>query len=80
MSHSKTPTLPWVLPLYEMMREHLLDTIAAPQQSPKISSAASMGLTKLDSYYFKAKFNQYNILATSTVSNVTTWLSCLDHH
>ncbi|KAK0455611.1 uncharacterized protein EV420DRAFT_1272158 [Desarmillaria tabescens] len=64
MSRSTTPTLPWVLPMYEMMRRHLSTTNDDLTQLPQIRTAALVGLMKLDKYYFKAKFNQYNVIAT----------------
>ncbi|SJL11861.1 uncharacterized protein ARMOST_15272 [Armillaria ostoyae] len=64
MSYSTTPTLPWVLPMYEKMKKHLVSTQNSDTQLPQIRTAASAALAKLDKYYFKAVFNQYNIIAT----------------
>lgn len=60
-----TPTLPWVLPMYEKMKKHLVSMQNSDTQLPQICTAASAALAKLDKYYFKAVFNQYNIITTS---------------
>ncbi|KAJ7307880.1 hypothetical protein DFH08DRAFT_636630, partial [Mycena albidolilacea] len=63
MSHSSTPTLPWVLPMYEGMRKHL----QASEENAKFGSlrtAAAAGLENLEFYYSKASDCQLNIIAT----------------
>ncbi|KAJ6449994.1 hypothetical protein C8R45DRAFT_849331, partial [Mycena sanguinolenta] len=65
MCRSRTPTLPWVLPMYEGMRKHLRNTTeAAPYTS--LRTAAEAALEKLESYYSKACNSQLNIVATCT--------------
>ncbi|KAF7372567.1 hypothetical protein MVEN_00119300 [Mycena venus] len=63
MSRSGTPTLPWVLPMYEGMLKHLRsaqDTL----KFPCLRTAAAAGLEKLKNYYSKACNCQLNIIAT----------------
>lgn len=65
MSRAKTPTLPWVLPMYE----HMLKKLAAHRDDTSLLSslrtAAAAGLEKLEVYYAKAKGCQFNVVATS---------------
>jgi hypothetical protein len=65
MSKSKTPTLPWVLPLYKQMFEHLEETRDDPTMLEPLRVAAVAGLTKLVTYYDKARKSQFNVIATS---------------
>ncbi|KAJ7865199.1 hypothetical protein B0H13DRAFT_1448789, partial [Mycena leptocephala] len=63
MSRSHTPTLPWVLPMYEGMLKHL----QSAQVNAKFSclrTAAAAGHEKLQTYYSKACDCQLNIIAT----------------
>ncbi|KAJ7759812.1 hypothetical protein DFH07DRAFT_682224, partial [Mycena maculata] len=63
MSHSSTPTLPWVLPMYKGMCKHL----QASEGNAKfgcLRMAAAAGLEKLEFYYSKASDSQLNIIAT----------------
>ncbi|KAJ7827733.1 hypothetical protein B0H13DRAFT_1917484 [Mycena leptocephala] len=63
MSRSRTPTLPWVLPMYEGMLKYL----QSAQVNTKFSclrTAAGAGLEKLQNYYLKACNCQLNIIAT----------------
>ncbi|KAH9939193.1 hypothetical protein B0H21DRAFT_698533, partial [Amylocystis lapponica] len=60
ISLSKTPTLPWVLPMYEHMKDALQKTIDSTQL-PEISNAAKAGLQKLMTYYTLALECQFNI-------------------
>jgi hypothetical protein len=65
MSRSKTPTLPWAIPMYQQMQESLeanLDDTALP---PRMHNAITAALVKLKHYYDMAKMNHFNILATS---------------
>lgn len=70
MSRSDTPTLPWVLPMYEYMRKHLrgYGTTSAAESNKLppalLTRAAESGLAKLDEYYWKARDCQYNVIAT----------------
>ncbi|CAK5283032.1 unnamed protein product [Mycena citricolor] len=64
MSKRSTPTLPWVLPMYDTMLTHLenaRDNISYPEV---LRVAAGAGLTKLNKYYPKAQANQFNVIAT----------------
>ncbi len=65
MSHSNTPTLPWVLPMYAYMEKHLKSLTEDPILLPSLREAATAGLLKLNQYYTKARNCQYNVLATS---------------
>jgi hypothetical protein len=66
MSRSSTPTLPWVLPMYEGMLKHLRAWIADETVLESVRMAATAGLTKLETYYVKARGCQFNVIATST--------------
>lgn len=65
MSHSKTPTLPWVLPMYAHMEKHLKALTEDQKLLPSLRGAAAAGLQKLDQYHIKARNCQYNVIATS---------------
>jgi len=60
---SSTPTLPWVLPMYEYMRRHL-QSYSTDLHNP-LRTTADAGLIKLNKYYFKARECQFNVIATS---------------
>ncbi|KAF8200510.1 hypothetical protein K438DRAFT_1758728 [Mycena galopus ATCC 62051] len=47
MSQSKTPTLPWVLPMYELMVNHLTKTSENTGIPSALRLAAAAGLGKL---------------------------------
>ncbi|KAF7362862.1 Dimer-Tnp-hAT domain-containing protein [Mycena venus] len=64
MSKSSTPTLPWVLPMYEKMLVHLWSTRADEKILQPLRVAASAGLEKLEMYYAKARACQFNIIVT----------------
>ncbi|KAJ6522341.1 hypothetical protein DFH09DRAFT_938405, partial [Mycena vulgaris] len=64
MSRSSTPTLPWVLPMYEMMLKHLRKWQADDNSLRSLRDAASAGLGKLEVYYSKARGCQLNVIAT----------------
>lgn len=66
MSRAKTPTLPWVLPMYEHMLKHLRGYVADTDQLPTLRYAAGEGLAKLEGYYQKARGCQFNVIATCT--------------
>ncbi|KAI1787148.1 hypothetical protein LXA43DRAFT_896683, partial [Ganoderma leucocontextum] len=69
MSRSCTPTLPYVLPMYEHMFKSL-DMYARDEKiSPDIRNAAAAGLRKLNEYYSLAKASQVTLLATSMSSH-----------
>ncbi|KAJ6474928.1 hypothetical protein C8R45DRAFT_790942, partial [Mycena sanguinolenta] len=63
MSRSRTPTLPWVLPMYEGMLKHLREA-QFEARFPSLRNAAAAGLEKLEQYYSKACDSQLNIVAT----------------
>lgn len=65
MSQAKTPTLPWVLPMYEHMLKHLKGHVEDQKQLATLRYAAGEGLTKLEGYYEKARGCQFNVIATS---------------
>ncbi|KAJ7676984.1 hypothetical protein DFH06DRAFT_976182 [Mycena polygramma] len=64
MSRSSTPTLPWVLPMYEGMLKHLRACKLDNSLSAKLRVAAEAGLEKLEEYYDKACQCQLNVIAT----------------
>lgn len=64
MSHSSVPTLPWVLPLYHMIRKELLEASENMDLPNSIREGALAAIVKLDKYFVKAKDNQYVKLAT----------------
>ncbi|OCH91584.1 hypothetical protein OBBRIDRAFT_728545 [Obba rivulosa] len=63
MSLSKTPTLPWVLPLYELMKT-ALETAIKTTSNEYLKNATLAGLVKLMTYYTKARGCQFNVIAT----------------
>ncbi|KAF7346859.1 Dimer-Tnp-hAT domain-containing protein [Mycena sanguinolenta] len=60
MSRSSTPTLPWVLPMYEKMLTHLRGYTT----HTSLGVATTAGLHKLETYYEKARGCQFNVIAT----------------
>jgi hypothetical protein len=64
MSRSKTPTLPWAIPMYQQMQESLHANLADSSLPPRMHRAVKKGLAKLGHYYGLAKFNHFNIIAT----------------
>lgn len=65
MSRSRTPTLPYVLPMYETMRKSLDDSARDASLEPLVRNAAAAGLEKLEVYYQYARSSHYVIIATS---------------
>lgn len=64
MSRSDTPTLPWVLPMYEHMRASL-DAVVRNELLPtNLREACAAALNKLEQYYGLARNNHNCILAT----------------
>ncbi|KAJ7440018.1 hypothetical protein FB451DRAFT_1191806 [Mycena latifolia] len=81
MSRSSTPTLPWVLPMYEMMLKHLRKSEADTKLSGSLRQAATAGLEKLETYYAKARGCQFNVIATLLHPSLgMTWFRRLDAH
>ncbi|KAJ7049547.1 hypothetical protein C8F01DRAFT_960568, partial [Mycena amicta] len=66
MSHSSTPTLPWVLPMFEEMLDHLNTCRDNPDLPYTLRTAATAGLGKLKQYYDLAQKSQFNTIATRT--------------
>jgi hypothetical protein len=64
MSKSKTPTLPWAIPMYQHMQESLRDNLADTSLPPRMHQSIKKGLAKLEHYYDLAKLNHFNIIAT----------------
>jgi hypothetical protein len=64
MSHGKTPTIPFVLPLYHKMEKHL-EAVANSRSSFTILNAVERGLEKLRKYSILAKKHHHNIIGTS---------------
>ena len=72
MSRSKTPTLPWAIPMYQQMQESLHTNLADSSLSPRMHRAIKKGLAKLGHYYDLAKLNHFNIIATSKCLHITS--------
>ncbi|KAJ7019085.1 hypothetical protein C8F04DRAFT_976168, partial [Mycena alexandri] len=66
MSRSRTPTLPWVLPMYEYMRKHLRNSKDDTSLPTAIRDATEAASEKLEEYYSKACGCQLNTIATRT--------------
>ncbi|KAF4618026.1 hypothetical protein D9613_012868 [Agrocybe pediades] len=65
MSVSKKPTLPFVLPLYEVLQAHLKKAVDDRLNLPlRIRQGAAAGLAKLTKYKAKAESNQYYRIGT----------------
>ena len=65
MSQSKIPTIPFILPLYHKMEQHLITVSASWDMSFKIQRAAKHGLEKLRKYTIPAKLHHSYIIRTS---------------
>ena len=64
MSHSKVPTIPFVLPLYHKMEKHLKVVSTSCEHSYKTQHAAEQGLAKLRKYAIPAKLRHSYIVGT----------------
>ncbi|TFY78260.1 hypothetical protein EWM64_g5750 [Hericium alpestre] len=64
MSKARTPTLPWVLPMYEYMRKYLDKQIKNNSLPLALCEAIAAGLEKLLHYYNLALECQYAVIAT----------------
>ncbi|KAF8257527.1 hypothetical protein EI94DRAFT_1629671 [Lactarius quietus] len=64
ISRSSMPTLPWVLPMYELMHEHLVTFMDDTEQPLAIHEAACTGHEKLMQYYKIARESMHVIVAT----------------
>jgi hypothetical protein len=64
MSRARTPTSPWVIPVYEHMNNHLSKAGADTNLLPSVRTAALAGLQKLMKYHPKATECPHLILAT----------------
>ncbi|KAF8632686.1 hypothetical protein AX15_001739 [Amanita polypyramis BW_CC] len=64
MSQSKIPTIPFILPLYHKMEQHLVTVSASWDMSFKIQHAAKHGLEKLRKYTIPAKLHHSYIIRT----------------
>ena len=62
------PTLPWVLPMYKLMREHLVTFMDNTEQLLAIHEAACAGHKKLMHYYKIARESMHVIVATGALS------------
>ncbi|KAJ7453226.1 hypothetical protein FB451DRAFT_1373925 [Mycena latifolia] len=80
MSKSTTPTLPWVIPMYEKMLKHLTDARDNVGILEPLRVAAAAGLTKLTTYYEKARGCQFNVIATMLHPSLgLSWFGKLAH-
>ncbi|KAI0061285.1 hypothetical protein BV25DRAFT_1805777 [Artomyces pyxidatus] len=64
MSRSKTPTLPWVLPMYEHMRLSLTSRVSDESLPLSLREGIAAGLEKLMHYYDLARGSQFPVIAT----------------
>ncbi|KAH9017907.1 hypothetical protein EDB84DRAFT_1239632, partial [Lactarius hengduanensis] len=64
ISRSSMPTLPWVLPMYELMREHLVKFMDDDERPLAIREAACAGHEKLMQYYGIGRRSMHIIVAT----------------
>lgn len=78
MSRSRTPTLPWVLPMYEYMRKHLRKCQNDATLPAAVRGATEAATEKLEEYYSKACGCQFNIIATRTYPTHIVSLLCID--
>ncbi|KAJ7604918.1 hypothetical protein FB45DRAFT_1069775 [Roridomyces roridus] len=65
MSRAGTPTLPWVIPMYERMLRELKSNHDDSNLPDALRVAVVAGLEKLETYYARALGCQFNIIATS---------------
>ena len=67
MSQNKVPTIPFVLPLYHKMEQHLeaVSIDPGPGVTFKVQHAVDKGLEKLRKYSIPAKLHHSYILGTS---------------
>jgi hypothetical protein len=65
MSQSKVPTIPFVLPLYHKMEQHLVAIATSWDRSCKVQEAAEQGLAKLRKYSIPAKAHHSYVIGTS---------------
>jgi hypothetical protein len=66
MSQNKVPTIPFVLPLYHKMEQHLEAISTDPDITFSVRHAVGKGLEKLRKYSVPAKLHHSYILGTST--------------
>ena len=62
MSHSKVPTIPFVLPLYHKIEKHLEAVLTSWEHLYKIQNTAEQGLAKLRKYAIPAKLHHSYIV------------------
>ena len=73
MSHNKSPTIPFVLPLYQKMEKHLESVANSCEYSFRIQRVAERGLEKLHKYLEPAKLHHSYIIGTG----MTFFTPCL---
>lgn len=71
MSRSDTPTLPWVLPMYEHMKTSLEAVVKNESLPDNLREASAAGLNKLEQYYSLARNNYCCILATGMIIDMS---------
>jgi hypothetical protein len=67
ISRSSMPTLPWALPMYELMCEHLIAFMDDTERPLTIREAACAGHEKLMHYYKIARESMHVIVATGAL-------------
>lgn len=77
MSTNKSPTLPFVIPMYKHMTTKLDNIMSNESLDARLREAAAAAAIKLATYYDKAKMTQFNIIATSMPARSSTcfWVS-----
>ena len=65
MSQSNIPTLPFVLPLYHKMEQHLVSISTSNDKSWKVQHASEVGLKKLRKYSVPAMAHHTYVIGTS---------------
>ena len=68
VSRSSIPTMPFALPLYEKMKDHITNATKHTTTHIRICQGAKSALGKLNKYKEKADGNQYYRLGTSMYS------------
>lgn len=79
MSSSSQPTLPFVLPFYQQLDQHLLRAIENSTYTQDIHAGARVGHEKLLKYKKIAFDNQYYILATGMLHQYDLHLNLMKY-
>lgn len=69
-----TPTLPWVIPMYEHMKQSLVITFSDTSLPDNLREASAAALSKLEQYYSLARGNHLCVLATGKQTNILCYI------